>query len=130
MDARETAVVEPHLRGIGCPPLQLVPSIALAGGSRERAGMRRLFLVAMFAAFLAGCGGSEALTNEQVEDMSEQGAIAMLDCQPRKADEDLGEQEEATDRYVEEWMNSAENDGDTLQVILDGDGYSCPEYLS
>lgn len=91
--------------------------------------MRRLLSVVVLAAFLAGCGGEEALTNEQVEEMGEQDALAMLDCQMRKAGEDLG-QEEATDRYVEEWMNSAENDGDKLQVILDRDGYSCPEFVS
>ncbi|MDP9484494.1 MAG: hypothetical protein M3Q49_01660 [Actinomycetota bacterium] len=91
--------------------------------------MRRFAGVAALALVLVGCGGSEALTNEQVEGMTEQDALAMLDCQMRKAAEDLGEQE-SVDRYAEEWMNSAENDGDTLQVILARDGYSCPEYLS
>ena len=91
--------------------------------------MRRLALVAVLALALAGCGGSEALTNEQVEAMSEEDAVGMLNCQLTKAGEDLG-QEEATDRYVEEWMNSAENDGDTLQVILARDGYGCPEFAS
>ena len=78
---------------------------------------------------LAGCRESEALTNEQIEEMGEQDALAMLDCQLRKAAEDLGQQE-AADRYGDALMDSAENDGDTLQVILHKDGYSCPEYLS
>ena len=91
-------------------------------------GMRRLALVAVLAFVLSGCGGSEALTNEQVEEMGEQDALAMLDCQLRKAGEDLGQQE-AGDRYGDALMDSAENDGDTLQVILHNDGYSCPEYL-
>lgn len=91
--------------------------------------MHRSILVVALAVFLAGCGGSEALTNEQVEEMGEQDALAMLNCQLTKAGEDLGEQE-AADRYGDALMESAEGDGDTLQVILDRDGYSCPEFVS
>ena len=90
--------------------------------------MRKLAFMAVLVLALAGCGGSRALTNEQVEEMGEQDALAMLDCQLRKAAEDLGQQE-ATDRYAEQLMQSAESDGDTLQVILDRDGYSCPEFV-
>ena len=90
---------------------------------------RRLVLLAALALALAGCGGSEALTNGQVEAMSEEDAAGMLNCQLTKAAEDLGQQE-AADRYGEALMQSAESDGDMLHVILDGDGYSCPEFVS
>ena len=78
--------------------------------------------------FAAGCGGGE-LTNEQVADMKDDDALAMADCQMRKAAEDLGQQE-AINRYGDALIGSAENDSDTLQVILHNDGYRCPEYLS
>jgi PBP1b-binding outer membrane lipoprotein LpoB len=91
--------------------------------------MRRLTMVLVLALILAGCGGSKELTNEQVEAMGEQDALTMLNCQLQKASNVLGE-EAAGDRYVDEWMNSAEQNGDMLQVILARDGYECPEYLS
>ena len=90
---------------------------------------RRLALIAVLALGLAGCGGGEALTNEQVEAISDEEAIGMLDCQMRKAAEDI-RQQETVDRYGDALMDSAQNDGDTLQAILDRDGYSCPEFLS
>ena len=83
----------------------------------------------MLATFVLGCGGDEALTNEQVEAMSEEDAVGMLNCQLTKAAYDLG-QEEATNRYADELMRSAEGGGDTLQVILDRDGYACRDFLS
>ncbi len=86
-------------------------------------------MVLVLALILAGCGGSKELTNEQVEGMGEQDALAMLSCQLQKASNVLGE-EAAGGRYVDEWKNSAERDGDKLQVILARDGYECPEYLS
>ncbi len=81
----------------------------------------------MVAALAAGCGGGK-LTNEQVAEMNDEDALAMADCQMRKAAEDLGQQE-AIDRYGDALIGSVENDGDTLQVILHNDGYRCPEYL-
>ncbi len=60
--------------------------------------------------------------------MSDEGALAMADCQMKKAAEDLGQQE-AIDRYGDALIGSVDNDGDTLQVILHNDGYACPEYL-
>ena len=90
--------------------------------------MRKIVLMAALSLmFAAGCGGEE-LTNEDVKAMSEEDSLAMLDCQMRKAAEDLG-QEEAVDRYAEELMGTVEEDGDLLQVILHNDGYRCPEYL-
>ena len=53
----------------------------------------------------------------------------MLDCQMRKASEDLG-QREATDRYAGDPVGSEGEDGDILRVILRNDGYRCPEYLT
>ena len=90
--------------------------------------MRRgLVLVSVLALTLVGCGGGD-LTNEQVEAMTDEEALAMLDRQMQKAAEDLG-QEGAVSRYGDALMGSVEGDGDTLQVILHSDGYSYPEYL-
>ena len=89
--------------------------------------MRLLAVLLVAALLLAGCGG-EALTNEQVEAMSDEEALAMVDCQMRKAAEDLGQQE-AVDRYADALIGSEEEDGDILQVILWNDGYRCSEYL-
>ncbi len=86
--------------------------------------VRKLAVVLAFAFLVAGCGEQE-LTNEDVEAMGEQEAIAMLNCQFEKAGSDLGRQE-AISRYGEAWSDSIENDGDKLQVILARDGYACP----
>ena len=85
--------------------------------------------VLLVAAFLlAGCGSDETLTNEQVEAMSDEEALSMVDCQMQKATEDLG-QREAVDRYADALIGGTEEDGDILPVILWNDGYRCPEYL-
>ncbi len=90
--------------------------------------MRRFSMVLVLALILAGCGGDKALTNEEVEAMTDEGALAMADCQLKKAAEDLG-QEGVIDRYGDALIGSVEEDGGALQVILHNDGYRCPEYL-
>ena len=74
-------------------------------------------------------GGVRGRRRAHERGCSTEDSLALLECQLQKASADLGRQE-AEERYTDELMNSAEEDGDTLQVILDGDGYSCPEYMS
>ncbi len=84
------------------------------------------------AVLLAGCthaallrpDRSEKLTNEQVERMGDEEAIALLNCQMDKAVEDLG-QGEFLERYADDWNREDEEEGDTLQVTWWNDGYRC-----
>ena len=62
--------------------------------------------------------------------MSEDDALALLECQMIKASEDMG-QEEAVD-YSVDLMEQGMESGDTapIQVTLwNEDGYTCPEFL-
>lgn len=95
--------------------------------------MRRalgIFAVAALLAGVAGCGGGEDITAAQVEAMSEQEALGLLQCQLQLASEEMG-QKEAVDYSVdlmEEGMDSG--DSTPIQVALwNEDGYRCPEYL-
>jgi hypothetical protein len=90
--------------------------------------MRRFAVLAAATLLLAGCGGTQDITAAQVRAMSDEEAIALLDCQMRKAADDLGQQE-AVDRYGDALVDSVENDGEPLQLILWDDGYRCPEMV-
>lgn len=91
--------------------------------------VRRLGVLMTLAAVLAwGCGGAEEITAGEIGAMSEQEALALLDCQMQLAAEDLGEQE-ALDLSVD-MMEEGMESGDTtpIQVELWNEhGYRCPE---
>ena len=103
---------------------------------RGSVGILKFIFVALASAMLlAECGSVERqnkyvknLTNEQVEYISSQEAIALLNCQMEKAVDELGQQE-FLERYADGWKRNDGEEGDTLQVIWWNDGYRCEELL-
>lgn len=92
--------------------------------------MGKVFVAVVLCFALSGCGSSEDITAGQVEAMTEQEALALLECQLQLASEDMGEQE-AIDYSVdlmEEQMEAGNED--PIQVALwNEDGYRCPEFI-
>ena len=90
-----------------------------------------LALVVCALLSLLGCGAPE-LTDEHMEQMSDDEAFRLLECQYEKVWDDMGAQE--GDAYMEDifdtLMKEGEVDGeDTMQEVLWEDGYTCPEFL-
>jgi hypothetical protein len=86
-------------------------------------------LAVVFA--LAGCGAPE-LTEEHMEQMSDDEAFRLLDCQSQKVYDDMGAQE--GEAYIKDvfttLMKEGEVDGeDPVQEVLWEDGYTCSEFL-
>lgn len=92
--------------------------------------MRLLCVLATATVFLAGCGGAEDITAGEVNAMTDEEALALLDCQLRLAAEDMGNQE-AVDYSVDLMEQQMEaGNRDPIQVTLwNEDGYRCPEFL-
>ena len=92
--------------------------------------MRLLCVLATATVFLAGCGGAEDITAGEVNAMTDEEALALLDCQLRLAAEDMGNQE-AVDYSVDLMEQQMEaGNRDPIQVTLwNEDDYRCPEFL-
>lgn len=98
--------------------------------------LSRLKLAVLFAALcvilgaVLSCGAPDDITAGQVEAMTDDEALALLDCQLRLAADDMG-QDEAVD-YSVNLMEEGVDSGDltAIQVTLwNKDGYRCPELL-
>lgn len=94
--------------------------------------MRRSLLVLLVFVFLVGCGSTESstekLTQARLDAMSDEEALALLECQTRKVVEDKG-QEEGTKYASDLLMKTIEEDGPPLQAILWEEGYTCEELI-
>lgn len=97
--------------------------------------MRRIVLAAATALVLSACGDGETLTQAQVDAMSDDEALALLDCQGDQVVEEMG-MEAGTDYMAELMMGPSEDPDDVmsfmeenpgaLQVDLWEAGYTCP----
>ena len=88
--------------------------------------IKKAIVTAALALGLSACGAAPELTNADVDRMGQDKALALLDCQMGKVVEDKGM--EAGQKYVEEvYIAAIEEDGDTVQVTLWEEGYTCEE---
>jgi hypothetical protein len=90
--------------------------------------MKKAIVTAALALGLSACGAAPELTNADVSEMGQDRALALLDCQMGKVVEDKGR--EAGQKYVEDEFAdtfSQGDGGDTLQVRLWEEGYTCEE---
>jgi hypothetical protein len=90
--------------------------------------LKRSYIVVVAAmVLLAGCGG-QTLTDKDIDQMGQDKALNLLDCQIEKLAEERGDAE-AQEAFIEAFDDSMREDGPTVQVRLWKMGYQCPEYL-
>jgi predicted nucleotidyltransferase len=88
--------------------------------------MKKAIVTVALALGLSACGAAPELTNADVDRMGQDKALALLECQMGKVVEDKGM--EAGQKHVEEaYIAAIEEDGDTVQVKLWEEGYTCEE---
>ncbi len=100
--------------------------------------MHRLAMCLLVCFGMVACGEDEALTQAQVEAMSDQEAMALLNCQMEQVAAEKGERA-AADYLIglmtgggtgeKEVMDALKEGGPSFQVLLWEEGYTCPELV-
>ncbi len=86
--------------------------------------MKKAIVTAALALGLSACGAAPELTNADVDEMGQDRALALLECQIGKVYQEKGP-EAGEEFYLEEFGSL--QDGETLQVRLWEEGYTCEE---